>query len=251
MDPFTFAPIALLLDAVYGLVEGIATLVSPFAGPLAAALAVVVLTLLVRAALIPVGASQVKAEWARRRIAPKLQAIQKKYKKNPELLQKKTMALYKAENVSPFAGFLPLLLQAPVVSLVYALFIHTEINGHANTLLDETVGGVSLGTSFVTAVGEGMWPGGLVFIALFGVIAVTAWLSRRTALRLALPTTTGPTALLGVLSWLPFLTVVFAAVVPLAATLYLAATTVWTLVERAIMRRRYWGEAGGTATVMA
>lgn len=251
MDPFTFAPIALLLDAVYGLVEGIATLVGPFAGPLAAALAVVALTLLVRAALIPVGASQVKAEWARRRIAPKLQAIQKKYKKNPELLQKKTMALYKAENVSPFAGFLPLLLQAPVVSLVYALFIHTSINGHANTLLDETVGGVSLGTSFITAVGEGMWPGALVFIALFGLIAATAWLSRRTALRLALPTTTAPTALLGVLSWLPFLTVVFAAVVPLAATIYLTTTTVWTLVERAIMRRRYWGEVAGTDTVMA
>lgn len=250
MDPFTFAPIALLLDAVYGLVEGIATLVSPFAGPLAAALAVVVLTLLVRAALIPVGASQVKAEWARRRIAPKLQAIQKKYKKNPELLQKKTMALYKAENVSPFAGFLPLLLQAPVVSLVYALFIHTSINGHPNTLLEETVGGVSLGTSFVSAVGDGMWPGVLVFIALFGVIAVTAWLSRRVALRLALPTAASAT-LLRVLSWLPFITVVFAAVVPLAATLYLTTTTVWTLVERAIMRRRYWGELGGTATVMA
>jgi membrane protein insertase Oxa1/YidC/SpoIIIJ len=39
------------------------------------------------------------------------------------------------------------------------------------------------------------------------------------------------------LSWLPFLTVVFAAVVPLAATLYLAVATAWTLVERTVLRR--------------
>lgn len=31
-----------------------------------------------------------------------------------------------------------------------------------------------------------------------------------------------------------------AAVVPLAAVIYLATTTMWTLVERAILRRRYW-----------
>jgi len=33
--------------------------------------------------------------------------------------------------------------------------------------------------------------------------------------------------------------VVFAALVPLAATVYLTVTTTWTLVERAILRRRY------------
>ena len=57
---------------------------------------------LVRAVLIPVSASQVKAEWGRRRIAPRLQALQKKYKKNPELLQRKTLELYRSESVSMF-----------------------------------------------------------------------------------------------------------------------------------------------------
>jgi YidC/Oxa1 family membrane protein insertase len=41
----------------------------------------------------------------------------------------------------------------------------------------------------------------------------------------------------GPLSWLPFITVVFATIVPLAATIYLAVTTAWTLVERVILRR--------------
>jgi YidC/Oxa1 family membrane protein insertase len=39
------------------------------------------------------------------------------------------------------------------------------------------------------------------------------------------------------LSWLPFATVLFAAIVPLAATLYLAVSTTWTLVERTVLRR--------------
>ena len=32
--------------------------------------------------------------------------------------------------------------------------------------------------------------------------------------------------------------------VPLAATIYLAMTTLWTLIERALLRRRHWGESG-------
>lgn len=240
MDPFSFPPIAALLQFVYSLVSALAAAVAPVAGPAAAAVAIVVLTLIVRTLLIPVSISQVKAEWHRRRLAPKLKALQDKYKKKPELLQEKTMALYKAENVSPFAGFLPTLLQAPVVSLVYALFLHPTIAGQANTLLTAPLGPVTLGSSIVTA----GWPGILVWLAILAIMAVVAWLSRRTAQRLALPGTDATGILPRVLSWLPFLSVAFAAFVPLAAALYLATTTAWTLVERALLRRRYWGDRG-------
>jgi YidC/Oxa1 family membrane protein insertase len=237
MDPFTFAPIAALLQLVYSLVSGLAAVVTHIAGSAAAALAIVLLTVIVRSLLVPVGISQVKAEWARRRIAPKLKALQQKYKKNPQVLQEKTMALYKAENVSPVAGFLPVLLQATVLSLVYALFLHTSIGGAPNTLLLAHFGPVALGGSIFTA----GWPGVLVFLALFAIMGVVAWFSRRTALRLAMD---APTTLTRVLSWLPFLSIVFALFVPLAAALYLATTTAWTLAERAILRRRYWGDRG-------
>ena len=240
MDLFSFAPIAALLQFVFTLVDGLADRVTPFAGSAAAALAIVVLTLIVRTLLLPVSVSQVKAEWHRRRIAPKLKALQDKYRKKPELLQQKTMALYKAEKVSPFAGFLPTLLQAPVVSLVYALFLHSSIAGQPNTLLTAQLGPATLGSSVFTA----GWPGALVFLALFAVMAVVAWLSRRTALRFALPGTDATATLNRILSWLPFLSVLFAAFVPLAAALYLATTTAWTLVERALLRRRYWRDRG-------
>ena len=241
MDPFAFPPFAALLSAASWFVEGIAGTLQPLAGGASAALAIVVLTLLVRALLIPVGISQVRAEWTRRRLAPKLRDLQLKYKNRPEILQRKIAELYRAENASPLAGILPTLAQAPVISLVYTLFVRGTIGGHANLLLAASLGGVPLGSSLAAA--GVTWPGILVFGGLLAVIAVTAWMSRRTAQRLATPVDAPAAARLNsVLSWLPFVTVLFAALVPLAATIYLATTTTWTLMERAILRRRYWGE---------
>lgn len=240
MDIFAFPPVAFALSATSWFVQAVTNLLDPVTGSLSAALAIVVLTLLVRLLLIPVSISQVKAEWTRRRLAPKLRALQRKYKSKPEVLQRKVAALYKAENTRPFAGILPTLAQAPVISLVYALFIHGTIGGHANVLLAASLGGVPLGSSFVT-VGV-TWPGIVVFVGLLSLIALTAWLSRRIALKLALPADDATARVTSALSWLPFITVVFATIVPLAATIYLATTTTFTLVERAILRRRYWGE---------
>jgi YidC/Oxa1 family membrane protein insertase len=238
MDFYSFAPIAAVLDAAYNAVTGLASLLTPLTGSASAAVAIILITVLVRAALIPVGISQVRAEFTRKRLAPKLQELQRRYKKNPELLQRKTMDLYAAEKASPLAGCLPTLMQAPVLSTVYGLFILGSINGHANGLLTEMLLSVPLGASLVSGPG---WPGVLVFAAVLLVVAAVAWLSRRIALRNA-PAMTDATPpalqnLSGPLSWLPFITVVFASIVPLAAALYLAVTTAWTLVERILLRQ--------------
>ena len=246
MDFYSFGPIAAVLDLAYQGVTALITLFDPFAGSLAAALAIVALTIIVRAALIPVGRSQVRAEFTRRRIAPKLQALQKKFKGKPELLQQKTLALYKAEKTSPFAGMLPTLAQAPVLSIVYGLFIVGSINGHDNSLLGHELFGVPLGRSLLGQLAEAdILPGALVYAVLLAVIATVAALSRIVALRFAADQPVDASApgaermrlVSAWLSWLPFLTVLFASIVPLAATIYLAATTTWTLVERSILRR--------------
>jgi YidC/Oxa1 family membrane protein insertase len=238
VDFYSFAPIAAVLDMAYNAVTALAVLLDPITGAASAAAAIVLITLLVRTALIPVGRSQVRAEFTRKRLAPRLQELQRRYKKNPEVLQRKTMELYAAEKASPLAGCLPTLLQVPVLSTVYGLFILGSINGHTNALLSERLFGVPLGSSLISGPG---WPGVLVFAAIMVALAAVAWFSRRVALKHA-PAATDATPpalqnLTGPLSWLPFLTVGFAAVVPLAAALYLALTTAWTLVERIILRR--------------
>ncbi|KRA25775.1 preprotein translocase YidC [Microbacterium sp. Root61] len=244
MDLYAFPPIAAILNAAYSFLMWLATLLEPLAGASAAAASVVLLTIIVRSALIPVGIAQAKAEQTRSRLAPQLRALQQRHKGDPERLQRETMRLYANENASPLAGCLPLLIQAPVVGVVYALFLHPIIGGTANTLLGEQLFGVTLGTSLVGAVAGGTVT--LATVAVFGVllvaIAVVAEVTRRAfrppvlAVDAAGLTGIATTRLVGALQ---FSTAVFAMFVPLAATLYLTVTVAWTLVQRVILRRRH------------
>ena len=244
MDIYSFGPIAFVIDLAYSGVTALASFLTPFTATFATVLAIVVITLAVRTVLIPVGRSQVRAEFTRRRLAPKLRDLQKRFKKNPELLQRKTMELYTEEKASPLAGCLPTLIQAPIVSVVYALFILATINGHPNGLLTETLFQIPLGTSLFAFLGAGQaWPGIAVYLVLLAIIGVVAALQRRLAAANATPLTDELTPAMAqvnsIVSWLPFLTVVFAAIVPLAATVYLTITTTWTLVERTLLRRSF------------
>jgi YidC/Oxa1 family membrane protein insertase len=240
MNPFDFPPIAAILEVAASGLAALGAVVTP-AG------AIVLVTLAVRALLVPVGVSVAQAAQGRRRIAPRLAELQKRYRANPERLQRETLALYAAEKVSPFAGCLPMLAQAPVISLVYALFASARIAGEPNHLLDASLFGAGLGRHLLD-VGSGLQPSDLVFVVLLVAIGVVAWLNRRMTLREAatMPTPAadapGAAALLnprGPLSWAPFLTLVAAAFVPLAAALYLAVSGAWSHVERRILRRVY------------
>ena len=242
MDPFSFPPLTALLDAAYGALAGLATFFEPFTGASAAALAVVVVTLLVRALLIPVGISQAKAEQTRARLAPRLREIQKRHGKNPERMQRETMQLYRDENTSPFAGCLPVLLQAPIVGILYTLFLRTEIAGHPNELLSHDLFGAPLGTSLVHMLAAG--PFSLPTLAVFGglvaIMVVVAEVTRRVFRPAPVDDTPlSSPGMLRMMSALHYLTAVFALFVPLAAALYLTITVVWTLVQRVILRRRH------------
>lgn len=245
MDIYAFPPVAAILGAAYSFLMQLAQLLQPLAGAAAAATAVILLTVLVRAALIPVGISQAKAEQTRSRLAPKLTALQQRHKKDPERLQRETMKLYADEKASPFAGCLPMLAQAPVVAIVYAVFLHPAIAGHPNALLAEHLFGVPLGASVVGSIASGTATAATfaVFAVVIAVIVAVAELTRR-AFRLQTDSTgaAGPLAGPGmarVAGALQFTTAVFALFVPLAAALYLATTVAWTLAQRVILRRRY------------
>jgi YidC/Oxa1 family membrane protein insertase len=240
MDLSAFPPLAAVLDAAHSLLLGLAALLEPLAGSAAAALAIVLVTLVVRAALVPLGVLQVRAETARRRLAPQLAALQKRYRKNPEMLQRKTLELYRDAGVSPFAGMLPALAQLPVVSVLYGVAVSPTLNGQPNELLGETLFGAPLGQAFTAMLAApGLWL--LVPIGLLTVMAVVAWFTRRQTLRMAAAAPAAEGALAnatGILSWLSFATVVIALFVPLAATLYLTVSGGWTFIERTILRRR-------------
>ncbi|MCX4801305.1 YidC/Oxa1 family membrane protein insertase [Streptomyces sp. NBC_01214] len=189
---------------------------------------------------------------------------------------------------TPAAGCLPMLLQLPVFFVMYQAFSSAEVGGKVNELLGHRLFAAPLGARWTEALGEGGPFGaqGLVFLGLFGAIAVVAaWSAvrgRRTAASVAAAaaaaaadpkkpagrvaprggakagTKGGSKAgagggvmaevsaeqqevmrkLGGVLPLLSFGTLITAAVVPLAAGLYLLTTTAWSVAERAWLQYR-------------
>jgi YidC/Oxa1 family membrane protein insertase len=85
-------------------------------------LSIILLTIVVRALLLPLAVKQFRSMQALQRIAPHLKALQEKYKDDKQRLQQETMKFYQEHKVNPFASCLPLVAQLPVfLSLFYML----------------------------------------------------------------------------------------------------------------------------------
>ena len=85
-------------------------------------IAVIALTLLVRVITFPLNSQAIKAQRAMARIQPKLKEIQVKYKDNSQEQLKLTSALFKQEKITPFSGFVPVLIQLPILIALYQIF---------------------------------------------------------------------------------------------------------------------------------
>ena len=84
--------------------------------------AIVVLTFITRAAILPLSVKQIRSMRAMSALQPQIKEIQERYKDDRQRLQREMMAVYQENNVNPFASCLPLLLQLPVfMSLFYLL----------------------------------------------------------------------------------------------------------------------------------
>src|SRR3990172_1293687 len=84
-------------------------------------LAIVLLTVLIRILLIPLGIKQIHGMQAMQSIQPKIKALQAKYKGNKQKQQEEVMKLYRESGVNPFGGCWPTLLQLPIFIALYSV----------------------------------------------------------------------------------------------------------------------------------
>lgn len=89
-------------------------------------LAIIALTIIVRAALWPLGVSQQRSMRAMQLLQPKMKIIQERYKSDPQMMQRKMMEFYKEHKFNPMAGCLPILIQMPIFILLYAALISPQ-----------------------------------------------------------------------------------------------------------------------------
>ncbi|WCJ38623.1 OxaA/YidC-like membrane insertion protein [Euphorbia peplus] len=90
--------------------DGLTTLHVPYSY----GFAIILLTVLVKAATFPLTRKQVESSMAMRSLQPQIKAIQQKYAGNQEKIQLETARLYKIAGINPFAGCLPTLATIPV-----------------------------------------------------------------------------------------------------------------------------------------
>ncbi len=93
-------------------------------------LAIIALTAFINILLFPLTYKGIKAMKQMQALQPKMEALRKAYKDNPQKLNKETMELYKKYKINPMGGCLPMLLQMPVFFALYQVLMKsTDLRG--------------------------------------------------------------------------------------------------------------------------
>lgn len=115
-------PLGMLLSFLYGFIDNYG-------------ITLIVFTVIVRACLFPLYADQIKHSARMADVQPKMQAIQKKYANDKEMLNVKMMELYKEEKFNPMRGCLPMLIQMPIIFGLFALLRNPTVYIKGNEML--------------------------------------------------------------------------------------------------------------------
>jgi len=126
------------------------------------ALGVLLLAIVTRVAIYPLTKKQLASSIAMQRLQPEIKKLQNKYKDNKQKFQEEFWKLCRSHNVNPLGGCLPLLVQMPILIMIYR-----GIRAYI-VQFDGASFGISLGLPF-----EPLWVGNLAQPHLPLLIAYT------------------------------------------------------------------------------
>jgi YidC/Oxa1 family membrane protein insertase len=164
-------------------------------------MAIILLTVLVRMLLYPLSQKQMTSMSRMQKLQPRMKVLQEKYADNKEKLNEEMMRLYREKNVNPMAGCLPLLIQLPVMIILFNVLMNYKVAANSTFLgipLEHSVfQGIALATDVALADGasagisdalRGIFsnPAGLVHVGLYlpglvltGIITFMTWFQQR------------------------------------------------------------------------
>lgn len=87
--------------------------------------AIIILTVLIKAAFFKLSDKSGKSMAAMKKIQPRLQTLKERYKDDRQKFQMEMMALYKKEKINPAGGCLPILVQMPVFFALYWVLLES------------------------------------------------------------------------------------------------------------------------------
>jgi YidC/Oxa1 family membrane protein insertase len=198
---------------------------------------IIVLTIVVRAALLPLAVKQFRSMQALQRIAPQLKQLQDKYKGDKQRLQQETMKFYQQHKVNPFASCLPLVAQLPVfLSLFYMLRkdLRHDICPVINpaNIPDPKPCGESAASHFLFIPDITNKATGLVLITL-----IVLYVGSQLVSSLLMMTATQDKNQRMIMLVLPFAFVPFIFSFPAGLLVYWITTNTWTIVQQQFLKR--------------
>jgi YidC/Oxa1 family membrane protein insertase len=246
-----FQAMFIVLIAVYVVLENLGV-------PGAILWAIVVLTLVVRAVLIPLYRKQLVSQRRMQLLQPELKEIQRRYKGDSMKVRLAQQELMRERGVNVLAGCLPLLLQLPLLFIIYSVIQHGLTNQDPRAML--SVFGVQLvdlqctniladGTldptrpcidAVVPLLGNVALPQAFLWIAGFGlsVLAIVSALLQLVQSRMMLPaadpTNDDPNIRVQrqMMLFLPIISVVYGGFLPAGLFIYWIVATVFSIVQQ-------------------
>jgi YidC/Oxa1 family membrane protein insertase len=182
-------------------------------------MSIILMTVLIRLALVPLTIKQIRSMNALRALQPQLKEIQEKYKGDRQAMNQATMRFYQENKVNPFASCLPLLLQLPVFLALFQLL-------RSNSFKEEVGGTGFLFISDLTQKATGAEL--VVLMALF----IGSQLASTLVMTVSADKTQQRIMLL-----LPLFFATFIVNFPAGLVLYWITTNFWTLGQQLVVRR--------------
>jgi YidC/Oxa1 family membrane protein insertase len=199
-------------------------------------LSIVLLTVIVRACLLPLTLKQFKSMQSMAAHGPEIKKLQARYKDDKERLNQEMMKFYRENKINPFASCLPMVAQLPVfLSLYYMLRtdLRRDICPHINAgLAHPKPCGATPDSGFLFIHDLTSKATGSVLIIL-----IVLYVGSQLFSTLLMSTTTDKTQRLLFIA-LPFVFVTFVIRFPAGLLVYWITTNLWTIVQQVIVRRR-------------
>jgi len=200
-------------------------------------LAIVTLTVLVRAILLPVTYKSSKSMIRLQQLAPQMKSLQTKYKDDPQRMQQETMKFYRENQVNPFASCLPMVAQLPVFLALYYMLrvdlrydICPAINPPGTP--NPQACGETPESSFLFIPDLTSKATGAVLVALIVLYVGSQLVST------LLMSATADKNQRRIFLALPFLFVAFIWQFPAGLLLYWITTNLWTILQQSIIKKR-------------
>jgi len=109
-------------------------------------MAIIILTVIIRILLHPLSHKQMVSMQKMQKLQPRIKTLQEKYKDDKETLNREIMTMYKENKVNPAAGCLPLLVQLPILILLFRVLLKLQYPGTSNLFLGIQLNGSVLST---------------------------------------------------------------------------------------------------------